>query len=105
MYRTLRSITGMGTLALGSLLGGGTSPVQAQDATVPAPRYAAPAPRYAALAPRYSAPAYAAPAPRYSAPAPAYITPAPAPRADNPRSSIGTTAGDYDAYTQALYGG
>ena len=100
MYRTLRSITGMGTLALGSLLGGGTSPVQAQDATVPAPRYAAPAPRYAALAPRYRAPA-----PAYITPAPAYITPAPAPRADNPRSSIGTTAGDYDAYTQALYGG
>ena len=93
MYRTLRSLTGMGTLALGSLLGVGTSSVQARDDTVPAPRYAAPAPRYAALAPRYSAPA------------PAYVIPAPAPRADNPRSSIGTTAGDYDAYTQALYGG
>ena len=108
MYRTLRSLTGMGTLALGSLLGVGTSPVQARDDTVPAPRYAAPAPRYAALAPRYSAPAYAAPAPRYSplayiapaplysAPAPACVTPAPAPRADGPGSSIGTTAGDDD---------
>ena len=101
----LEILTGMGTLALGSLLGDGTSPVQARDDTVPAPRYAAPAPRYAAPAPRYTAPAYAAPAPRYSAPAPAYVTPAPVPRADNPRSSIGTTAGDYDAYTQALYGG
>ena len=35
-------------------------------------------------------------APRYSAPAPAYVTPAPAPCADDPGSSIGTTAGDCD---------
>ena len=74
MYRTLRSSTGMGTLVLGSLLGVGTSPVQAQD-------YAAPAPRYAAPAPRYAAPAYAAPA-------------------DTSRAQ-----GDYNFYTQALFGG
>jgi hypothetical protein len=81
MYRTLRSGTGMGTLVLGSLLGVGTSPVQAQDYTAPAPRYAAPAPRYAA-------PTYAAPAPRYAAPA-----------------DTSGAQGDYNFYTQALHGG
>ncbi|HMB05357.1 MAG TPA: hypothetical protein VKP69_16675 [Isosphaeraceae bacterium] len=86
MYRTLRSGTGMGTLVLGSLLGVGTSPVQAQNYIAPAPRYAAPtyvapAPRYAAPAPRYAAPTYAAPA------------------------DTSVAQGDYDFYTQALHGG
>jgi hypothetical protein len=81
----------MGTLVLGSLLGVGTSPVQAQTYIAPAPRYAAPT--YAAPAPRYAAPTYAAPAPRYAAPT--YAAPA----------DTSVAQGDYDFYTQALHGG
>jgi hypothetical protein len=100
MYRTLRSSTGMGTLVLGSLLGVGTSPVQAQDYAAPAPRYAAPAPHYAAPAPPYTAPAYTAPAPRYAAPAPRYAAPTYAAPADTSAAQR-----NYNFYMQALFGG
>ena len=82
--------------------------------TTPTPAYALPAPRYAT--PAYSAPAYAnptpgyaypvpnytPPAPRYATPAPDYAPPAPAYAAPAPRYA---DPGDYNAYTQSLFGG
>jgi hypothetical protein len=82
---------------------------------LPAPRYATPAysaPAYANPAPRYATPAYSAPAyanptpgyayPDYTTPAPDYAPPAPAYAAPAPRY---TDPGDYNAYSQALFGG
>ena len=127
--RGLVSILWFGVLASGPLLGVGAAPARAQAPgttstaptsaaptpsygpsayTAPTPAYALPAPRYAT--PAYSAPASANPAPRYATPAysapasasptPSYAYPdytTPAPRYADPR--------DYNAYTQALFGG
>ena len=122
--RGLVSILWFGVLASSTLLGVGASPARAQAPgttstapssaaptpsygpsayTTPTSAYALPAPRYAT--PAYSAPAYANPAPGYvlpGFPAPDYAPPAPAYAAPAPRYA---DPGDYNAYTQALFGG
>ena len=124
--RGLVSILWFGVLASGTLLGVGASPARAQapGTTSTAPTYAAPTPSYgpsahttptpayALPAPRYATPAYSAPAyanptpgyayPDYTTPAPDYAPPAPAYAAPAPRYA---DPGDYNAYTQALFGG
>ena len=82
--------------------------------TTPTPAYALPAPRYAT--PAYST-AYANPTPGYAYPVPAYTTrrfampprrlptlprPRPRPMPLGPRYA---DPGDYNAYTQSLFGG
>jgi hypothetical protein len=124
--RGLVSILWFGVLASSTLLGVGASPARAQAPgttstaptsaaptpsygpsayTAPTAAYALPAPRYAT--PAYSAPAYANPTPGYAypdytTPAPDYAPPAPAYAAPAPRY---TDPGDYNAYSQALFGG
>jgi hypothetical protein len=128
MHATSRSFLWLGVLASGTLLGVGASPARAQAPgttytapssaaptpyygpsayTTPTPAYALPAPRYAT--PAYSAPAYANPTPgyaypvpNYTTPAPDYAPPAPAYAAPAPRYA---DPGDYNAYSQALFGG
>jgi hypothetical protein len=110
--RGLVSILWFGVLASGPLLGVGAAPARAQapgttstapTSAAPTPSYGpsaytAPTPAYALPAPRYATPAYSAPA--SASPTPSYAYPdstTPAPRYADPR--------DYNAYTQALFGG
>ena len=102
MHATSRSFLWLGVLASGTLLGVGASPARAQ-----APGTTSTAPSYAAPTPSYGPSAYTAPTPAYALPAPRYATPAySAPASANPTPGYGySDPGDYNAYTQSLFGG